>query len=142
MKQRLAHLMVVLAIMFGSVGLTAITYTPMAHASSDCNSYFFGLPAWYNGLTDGDCNIKQPADNENGLSFWIWRIVLNVIDAFLRVVAYIAVAFIIVGGYQYMIATGSPDKIKAAKDTIRNAIIGLVIAMSSVGIVNAIALNL
>lgn len=126
-----------LLVLFGSMFLLVTAAPSPVMAADNCSSFFFGLPAWYDGLTDSNCDIVQPEEGE--LGDWIWRIVLNILEAFLIVVGYASVIFIIIGGYQYMIATGSSDKIKAAKDTIRNAIVGLVIALGSVAIVNAIA---
>ena len=128
----------VIAGLFASLLLTVASPVP-AMAATQCKSNFFGLPAWYDGLTEGkDCNIKSPK-KAGGLTTFIWRIVLNIIEAFLMVVGYASVIMLITGGYKYMVATGAPDKIKGAKDTIRHAIVGLIIAMASVAIVNIIA---
>ncbi len=118
-----------------SLLFSAIDPTPVSAA---CKSNFFGLPAWYDGLIDeagGECTIASPGDD---MAQWVWRIVLNIIEAMLVIVGYASAIMIIVGGYLYMVATGSPDKVKAAKDTIRNAAIGLLIALSSVAIINVI----
>ncbi len=132
-----------LVVFAGSMGLLAIaTPATPVHAGSPCNTSIMLIPAWYDGLVDGECNIDPPKRTDGELSSFIWTIVLNVVEAMLIIAGYVSVAFIIVGGYKYMIATGSPDKIKAAKDTIRNAIIGLLIALGSVAIVNAIARTL
>lgn len=135
MKLRALSMSFVVFGMFASLLLATADITPVSAA---CTSNFFGLPAWYDGLVDGSCNIVEP-DKVGGLTAFTWKIVLNIIEAFLVVVGYASVIMIIAGGYKYMIATGSPDKIKGAKDTIRNAVIGLVIALGSVAIVNAIA---
>jgi hypothetical protein len=121
---------------FSSLLISVSSPTPVFAA---CDTQFFGLPAWYDGLTDSiTCDIVHP-DKVGGLSSFIWRIALNVIEAIMMIVGYASVIMIIIGGYKYMIATGSPDNIKAAKDTIRNAIIGLVVALGSVGIINVVA---
>jgi hypothetical protein len=57
----------------------------------------------------------------------------------LQLVGYIAVGFIIFGGYKYMISAGSPDGMVKARKTITNAIIGLVISIFSVAIVKIIS---
>ncbi|HRQ87022.1 MAG TPA: hypothetical protein PLY16_02835, partial [Candidatus Saccharibacteria bacterium] len=56
----------------------------------------------------------------------------------LQLIAYAAVAFLIVGGFQYMTGGGNPASLQKAKGTIANALIGLVISLASVGIVNLI----
>lgn len=106
--------------------------------SSGCKEYpILGLPVWYRGLVDGNCNMKSPAA-AGGLSTYIWKIVLNVIDILLRVVGYISVGFILFGGFIYMTSTGSSDGIAKAKKTITNAVIGLVISIAAVAIVNLV----
>ena len=46
------------------------------------------------------------------------------------------VAFIIMGGFKYMTSSGSPDQAAKAMKTIINAVIGMVVALGSVGLVN------
>lgn len=43
----------------------------------------------------------------------------------------VAVAYLIVGGYQFVTSSGNPDSATAAKSTITNAIIGLIIILVS-----------
>jgi hypothetical protein len=66
-------------------------------------------------------------------------IVLNVLQAALVVVAYVAIFFIIKGGFMYITSAGSSDGMANAKKTITNAIIGLIICIAAASIVNAIA---
>lgn len=47
--------------------------------------------------------------------------------------------FIIKGGFLYIMARGEPGNITSAKQTITNAIIGLIIALLSAAIVGAVA---
>jgi hypothetical protein len=49
-----------------------------------------------------------------------------------------SVAYIIYGGYKYIMSQGNPESLKNAQNTIMNAIIGLVIAIISVNIVQFI----
>ena len=48
----------------------------------------------------------------------------------------ISVIMIIIVGLRFVISMGNPKQVQAARDTILNAIIGLVIAISSYAIVN------
>ena len=115
---------------------------PVAHAA-DCNPHFLTMPAWYRGLTEGsDCQIKLPevgADN-NGESIRAFAIVLalNIVEIMLNIVAYVTIAFIIVGGFKYITSAGSPDGNEKGRKTIMNAVIGLLISMVSIGIINAV----
>lgn len=101
------------------------------------------FPAWYNGLVEADgddCNIVSPSSlGENGLSQFIWRIALNIVEILLVAVGYLTVGFIIYGGYKYMISAGSPDGMVSARKTIMNACIGLVISIAAVAIVNTVS---
>ena len=69
----------------------------------------------------------------------ILTIALNILQAAMVIVAYVAVGFIIKGGYMYMVSSGSPDAMAKAKNTIRDALIGLVIAISAAAIVDMVA---
>ena len=112
---------------------------PGAPAQANCRATLLGFPAWYNGIARGaDCEIVSPTE-VGGIANFIWIIVLNVVEMILRAAGYAAVAFIIYGGYKYMISAGSPDGIAGAKKTIMNAIIGLVISIAAVAIVNTVS---
>lgn len=43
----------------------------------------------------------------------------------------VAVAYLIIGGYQYITSQGNPDATATAKSTIINAIIGLIVILAS-----------
>lgn len=53
----------------------------------------------------------------------------NVINIFLSVIGVILVVLMVYGGYLWMTARGDDDRVKQAKQTIQNAIIGLVIIL-------------
>jgi len=98
----------------------------------DCEKTFLGIPSWYKGLTPGgppECNIEITAVMD------IWKIALNLAEILLRLGIYFAIGFIIYGGVQFVISQGSPDKVAAAKKTILNAVIGLVLSISATAIV-------
>lgn len=111
----------------------------------DCKEYGpLGIPKWFRGLVDANCEVIQPQDQvgdngeivEDGLQRFASILLLNIADMLLRVIGLLAVGFIMLGGFKYMLARGDSNKIVAAKKTITNAIIGLVIAMISMTIVN------
>ncbi len=99
------------------------------------NAHFLTFPAWYNGLTDGNCNIKSPA-KVGGISTFIIIIAMNFLDMLFQAVAYIAVGYILWGGFKYVTSYGEASEIVLARQRILNAVIGLVIAMVAVGIIN------
>lgn len=95
---------------------------------------FFGLQSWDACLRkkyDGDVRITHLND--------IWLIVLPIIDDALKIGVYIAAGLIIWAGFQYIKSSGDASKTAAAKDTILNAVIGLVITLLAVAIVEFIA---
>lgn len=107
-----------------------------APASGGCAQSFLTFPAWYKGLTDANCDIKSPADV--GFTQFVTTIGLNIVEMILNLSGYASVAFIIYGGYKYMISAGSPDGMVSARKTIMNAVIGLIISIAAVAIVNTI----
>lgn len=118
-------------------GVMAMATTQPVSAAT-CSHRFLTFPAWYRGLTDGACNIKSPA-KAGGVSNFIWTIALNIIEMVLQIIGYLAVGYIIWGGYRYIISAGSSDGMVKARKTITNAAIGLVISILSVMFVNVIA---
>lgn len=111
-----------------------------------CNTYILGVPAWYNGIitkdsTTGKCGaiVSPAAFGNNGLRTFIFKILLNAVTVMLFITGYICVIFVMYGGFKYYFSTGSSDGMSKAKQTIMNALIGLVISMLAVGIVNAVA---
>lgn len=133
----LARLYVSLMTMLVTVMTVFAIATP---ALAACDSPVLGIPPWYRGLTTGDCEITPVGGNAGQVSFtkFIWTIALNVVQTLLVVVAYVTIFFIIKGGFNYMTSRGDSTSMAGAKQTIKNAVIGLVIALLSASIVNAI----
>lgn len=114
--------------------------------SDKCTKTFFGMRPWYAGLTeskDGNCVIKWPvkegkkADGDQMAAF-IWKIILNISADVSLMVGYVAIGFVIYGGFKYIMSTGEPGKVTEAKKMITNALIGLIIAVLATVIVNTI----
>lgn len=61
--------------------------------------------------------------------------VLNVIDILLYIVGALSVIVIIYGGIKYVTSTGDEAGIKSAKNAILYAVIGLILAIMSFGLV-------
>ena len=70
------------------------------------------------------------------LNDFIWAIILNVVNDIFQAVAYVAVGFVMWGGFLFMTSTGNPDQAARGRKTLINALIGAVIAMSAGIIVN------
>ncbi|MBI5230522.1 MAG: hypothetical protein HY981_04470 [Candidatus Magasanikbacteria bacterium] len=58
----------------------------------------------------------------------------NIISASLGILGVLFLAFTVFAGYQYLTAGGDEEQIKTAIKYLRNAIIGLIIVLSSFGI--------
>jgi len=107
-------------------------------AAKTCEYRILGMPTWFRGLTDTDCNIISPEKAPGGLSGFIWAIVLNIIEIGLFIAGYVALFFVIYGGFQFLTGGNNPSQIEKARKTILNAVIGLAISMGAIAIVNLI----
>ncbi|HKZ35063.1 MAG TPA: hypothetical protein VJ179_04320 [Patescibacteria group bacterium] len=58
------------------------------------------------------------------------------VTLFLTFVSVLAIIYLILGGIQYITAGGDPKQIKAAKDQLTYAVIGLVVAIISFAVIN------
>ena len=78
--------------------------------------------------------ITAPASLGGPASFG--EIISIVTNLLLGIAGSIAVIFIIVGGIQYATSAGDDGRVQSAKNTILNAVIGLVITVMAYAIVN------
>jgi type IV secretory pathway VirB2 component (pilin) len=120
----------------------ATPQTTFAATPGSCESRaFLGFPPWYRDLTEidsaGDCAILSPSD-VGGLSTFIWKIVLNVIEIGLILAGWIALFFILYGGFLFITGGGNASQVEKARKSIFNAVIGLVISMGAIAITNLI----
>lgn len=114
----------------------SLTYNVQpAHAESCGEPTRMGFPTWYNGL---DCDAEGTVIIPKGDAGFaaIWTIVLNFVGMLLVAAGYVAAGFFMWGGFNYIISTGDPGKVAAAKNTLLNSVVGLVIALASVGILD------
>lgn len=97
---------------------------------------FLGVfPTWYKYLggktvADASTGLSQCIPEINGLND-VWLIVAAVTDMMLRIAVLVAIGFVIAGGIKYMSSQGIPDKTAKARDTIVQAVIGLVLALAA-----------
>ena len=128
-----------LAVTIGVFSSLALLPAQDSYAAAKCPSYM-GLRPWYDGLTKSDCkSIDESLFKDDQLGNSIWLIVLNIASDIMSVVGYLAIIFVIWGGYQYMMAQGDPGKVVKGKKTITNALIGLGICMSASIITGAVS---
>lgn len=139
MKKRLLAYLAAIIFVTGAGGASLNLATPTpAYAQQSCTENLLTFPAWYQGLVDGNCNIKSPSQ-VGGISNFIWAIALNVLEIMLQMVGYAAIIYLMYGGYKYMTSLGSSDGMTKARQTITHAVIGLVISIFSVAAVTLIA---
>ncbi|MFZ1360799.1 MAG: hypothetical protein WAS27_02120 [Candidatus Saccharimonadales bacterium] len=131
LKQFGIALSLMMVVVSGVVGLS-VANAPTAAA---CGKSSMFLPTWYDGLCENG-NIKSPGDDMKG---FLSKIAMNIVTIILTIVGYVSLGFIIWGGFKYMISGDNASGISAAKTTILNAIIGLVLSIMSVAIVKLIA---
>lgn len=67
------------------------------------------------------------------------QIIIRVIEILLAIAGLVAVIFLIIGGFRYITAGGNEETAEAAKKTITNAIIGVVVIILAFVIVRVIS---
>lgn len=157
MKRIIASLSV-FALVF--VASFAVLPSQTAHAA-ECEGETFIFPKWYDGLCkddgkniaspqelDGGQGNQQPGggqgggeteDTANKLGKWVTILALNLVTILLTVVVYVSLAFVVFGGFKYITSGDNSSGTVAARKTITNALIGLVISMMSVAIVQFVS---
>lgn len=125
---------------FSLIGGFLFTVTsPISVSAASCdNSTFLGFPAWYRGLVNDKCDVVSPGEADGELSKFIWHIVLNIVDMGFHLVAYIALVYVLYGGFMFLTSNGNSEKVVKGKNMLLNAVIGLVICIASSLIVNVV----
>ena len=95
---------------------------------------FLGLKSWDSCLTKDSFGVPQIGKLTD-----IWLIVIALLEDAIKVAGYTAAGFVIWGGIKYIKSQGDPGQINEARQVIYNALFGLVLAMISVAIGNAVA---
>ncbi len=85
----------------------------------------FALPAFAQTNT---IPVPQPKGTASGP---LEKIITNMINIAYYIVGSVAILFLIIGGFQFIIAAGNPQGIQTAKSTIINVVIGLAIVILS-----------
>ncbi len=109
-----------------------VSQLPHLLLAADCTGQTL-LPDIYNGIRDtGTCEVKVDSLGD------IMVVASNAVGLLMLIAGFVAIGFIIVGGFTYITSSGDPSGIKKAKDTITHAIVGLIIAMVAFGVVRFI----
>ena len=131
------------------VGLmsVAVPATPALAVDKSCDSHLLTFPAWYNGLVSKEgnkCVVDAPQSDVDGkqIRVFISKLLLNIVDILMQLVAYASIVYLMIGGFKYLTSSGLSEQMAAGKKTILNAIIGLIIAILAVAIVNLVGASL
>ncbi len=89
------------------------------------------------GMTPWDCGVKITDDPED-LKTKTWIIATNIGGDITILASYLALGYIIYGGYLYTLSSGDPSKAATGKKTLTQAFIGLAISMSATAIMSTI----
>jgi len=119
------------------VGVLSFSPVPVhaADAKVDCAAVkaksLFALNSW---------NAYLPCDSVKGSYIGsiqdVAKLIFWLIDCGLKIAGFLAFVYIAWGGVKMVKAQGDPSEIQAARKTITEAIIGLVICISATAIVN------
>lgn len=133
-----------LAALLVAIPLTAaftppkVSAVPVHFMAAPCaGGSFLGFPKWHKYLdgvtTDFGCTPKLQKLSD------IWLIGLAILEIMLRLVAVIAIFIVLYGGVQFITSQGDPGNTKKARETIVNALIGLIIAVTATAVVSFVA---
>ena len=99
---------------------------------ANCDTSFLGLSSW-------DCGLKiENVDSTDELKNGTWLIVANISTDATLLAVYLALGFVIYGGYLYIFSGGDVGKMQSGKKTLTTSFIGLGIAMLANVIFNGI----
>jgi hypothetical protein len=127
--------------------LLAIVPTYAAQCDPSKNSEgkeitFLGLPTWYKYLdgdnSSGKCTPTLSGSDEETKVNSVLPIGLAILETIIRLAGIVAVVMIFVSGFRYITSQGNPEAAVAARKTAFNALIGLVIVVTSTGLVSFI----
>ncbi|GAB4140947.1 MAG: hypothetical protein Fur0024_2650 [Patescibacteria group bacterium] len=82
--------------------------------------------------------LNEPKINDQFAWQNLWTELPAMISNLLVFVGVLVVLVLIWGGFQYVTAGGSEEKVKAAKKTITNAVIGLVVILLAFAIMQGV----
>jgi len=126
------------------VAFSIFSMNGVASAACGQDKKFFGLPTWYKYLEfeNQNCEIKikeriveydskgRVKKVKDQISFTaIWLILFAVVEIMLRLAGFLAFVFVLMGGFKYVLSQGNPEKTANALQTIKNALIGVIIAI-------------
>ncbi|MDR0979856.1 MAG: hypothetical protein LBM12_01725 [Candidatus Nomurabacteria bacterium] len=141
-------------VLFGATFANATLASQPTYAACAEMTTFLGLKPWWYGLRDessDNCglvnvatkvdasgNVTTGAGGKMSMVDFVWKVVFNVLEIILGLVAYSAVLFVVLGGFNILFSSGDPGKISKGKLMVAHAIIGVVVALVAGGFVRFI----
>ena len=110
--------------------MTGAMFPQLAFADKGNGTAIFGMDPWYSALEcDGNGEIAQSNFQGDSLVSTILAVVAVVVKDALFLAGFIAVGFVMYGGFLMITSAGNPSGVEKAKKTISGAIIGLIISI-------------
>ncbi len=139
-------LVAVVAMGVNVLGLTGVAVADEVPEATNCDKSLLGFKAWHNGLgefMDDDCRLTKMSGNntsegQKNISTLIWTVVLNILFDIFMAIGYLAIGFVIYGGYMYITSGGDMAKATKARKSIMSAVVGIILVLSANVIVDAL----
>lgn len=139
MKNLFKKILVFCAIIAVVSSVTSLISPQSAFADPGGKNCRYLVPG--SNIVSWDCGTNFTSDTqptEDDIKYGIWIVVANIISDITAVIAYLALGYVIYGGYLYMSSSGDPTKVTSGKRTLSHAFIGLGIVLSANVIMGAI----
>ncbi len=129
-----------LKVFFASIFVFSFLYAPVvsaadqAECNDDKNARLLGLPKWYKYLEVSPDQSGRCTPTVETLEAAL-PIGVALLEALMGVGGLVAVVMVIVGSFRFITSQGNPDSAAAARKTIINSLVGLVIVIISTALV-------
>jgi len=150
-RSKLAKMLLVFMLIMTGAIATNLTVASQPTYAACPNGNFLNFRPWWHGLRnnttcelvtpvtriDSDGNVSVGTGGSGGytITTFAWRIVFNSMDILFGIVAYAAVFFVVLGGFNVLFSGGDPGKVSKGKMTIMNALLGVAVALLASGLV-------
>ena len=137
MKSLVKKIIVLVMVLLSTTTILSINNASPVYADDlpskgSCEPKFLGMIPWY-------CDVNlNPSKTDDLKEQTVKTIISNIFVDIGVLATYLAMAFIVYGGYLYIFASGDPNKIVVARKTLIRAFIGLGITMLANIIINTI----
>ena len=85
----------------------------------------------------GDPTVSKPSQFEGSQT--ATQLIVKILNVVLAIVGLIAVLFLVWGGFKYITSAGDEEKVKEAKQTIINSLIGVAVVILAFALVRIVA---